>query len=470
MSELEAYEARCQVVNDRPVEHVVVDLTEPEDSVTVEVGHGTDNPEPRIALRRMLPIVVGGTCAVVAYLLLAQLTPGPKRLAQELTFAELFAELRTEDDGIERPVLSPQPTPRTESASETLPPPQGSTPAHPEADSASLTLRSPAITVRGLVPDQVHELRSVAGIAAASHVGVAALGIVHADQLATLYVALIDPEDFRPFTPATTAHDEALWDRVAAGDLILEHRAGEQLAAPLGTTMEVAGRTHELRLGGLATSGLPVGIHALLNANQRDVLDAPVLEEFSLVALESNADIEAVNRHLREELGALTQIALPGGTFLNEQDSQRFFEPLPDFTDQNDGTILMDDPAWMANNIVSRHLPIIGDQICHRQMHVQLTEALTEIQQRGLAELIDPDQTGPCWEPRRMDLDPNRPVSLHATGRAIRLNNVSNPDGQSPTMDPRVVRVFERWGFRWGGWWDPPQGAHFELAHVLRAP
>jgi hypothetical protein len=35
-------------------------------------------------------------------------------------------------------------------------------------------------------------------------------------------------------------------------------------------------------------------------------------------------------------------------------------------------------------------------------------------------------------------------------------------------MDPRVVAIFEKWGFRWGGRWTKPDGMHFELAAVLR--
>jgi hypothetical protein len=34
--------------------------------------------------------------------------------------------------------------------------------------------------------------------------------------------------------------------------------------------------------------------------------------------------------------------------------------------------------------------------------------------------------------------------------------------GQTPHQDPRLVDVFERWGFVWGGTFIEPDGMHFE--------
>jgi hypothetical protein len=35
-------------------------------------------------------------------------------------------------------------------------------------------------------------------------------------------------------------------------------------------------------------------------------------------------------------------------------------------------------------------------------------------------------------------------------------------------MDPRIVEIFDRWGFVWGGRWSTPDGMHFELGALLR--
>ena len=37
-----------------------------------------------------------------------------------------------------------------------------------------------------------------------------------------------------------------------------------------------------------------------------------------------------------------------------------------------------------------------------------------------------------------------------------------SPSSYSPTMDPRIAKIFQRWGFLWGGTWLVPDGSHFE--------
>ena len=52
---------------------------------------------------------------------------------------------------------------------------------------------------------------------------------------------------------------------------------------------------------------------------------------------------------------------------------------------------------------------------------------------------------------------------MHAFGLAVDLNVKENPLGSSGNMDPRVVEIFEDWGFEWGGLWARPDPMHFEL-------
>jgi D-alanyl-D-alanine carboxypeptidase len=54
------------------------------------------------------------------------------------------------------------------------------------------------------------------------------------------------------------------------------------------------------------------------------------------------------------------------------------------------------------------------------------------------------------------------PPSNHAYGAAIDINAPENPYGSTPTMNRRVVKIFERWGFDWGGNFLIPDGMHFE--------
>jgi hypothetical protein len=101
----------------------------------------------------------------------------------------------------------------------------------------------------------------------------------------------------------------------------------------------------------------------------------------------------------------------------------------------------------------------------------QLAAALADVQRAGLASKIDLDDfrsSGGCYVARKMLWDPKLPVSMHAWGLAVDFNVSSNQYGARPTMDPQIVAIFERWGFRWGGRWQTPDGMHFELAAIVR--
>jgi hypothetical protein len=56
---------------------------------------------------------------------------------------------------------------------------------------------------------------------------------------------------------------------------------------------------------------------------------------------------------------------------------------------------------------------------------------------------------------------------MHAFGLAVDLNVSTNLFGTRGDMDPRVVEIFEKWGFLWGGRWSQPDPMHFELTRLV---
>jgi hypothetical protein len=124
------------------------------------------------------------------------------------------------------------------------------------------------------------------------------------------------------------------------------------------------------------------------------------------------------------------------------------------------------DPAWVARHIVTAKVPILGQVTCNRAVIPQLRGALAEVAHRGLARLVDPGDYAGCYAARVIAGDPGPSIAHHAWGSAIDLNAHANPLGLPPHQDARLVSIFERWGFTWGGRWLVPDGMHFELLRL----
>jgi hypothetical protein len=124
------------------------------------------------------------------------------------------------------------------------------------------------------------------------------------------------------------------------------------------------------------------------------------------------------------------------------------------------GREILQDPRWREEHIVRRRVPILGIVRCHRAIIDQVTGALTELEERGLAHTVDRSGYAGCWNARltnRLDA-----LSRHSWGIAIDLNWPDNPVGGPSTQDPELIAVFERWGFAWGGEWLLADPVHFE--------
>lgn len=130
------------------------------------------------------------------------------------------------------------------------------------------------------------------------------------------------------------------------------------------------------------------------------------------------------------------------------------------------GTRVFDqEVAWQAEHLAQRELPLIGPVRCHRDILDAFEGALRDLQARNLGELIDPEGYAGCWNPRLVTAGGD--LSHHAWGVAFDINYDNNPTGRPSAQDPRLVEVFEEWGFTSGEGWLVPDPAHFEY---LRDP
>ena len=127
---------------------------------------------------------------------------------------------------------------------------------------------------------------------------------------------------------------------------------------------------------------------------------------------------------------------------------------------ERDGVWITTEPEWREKNIQNKRMPILGITRCHRLMWEPLEGALNQILEEGLEEYLSIEEwnsSGGCYAPRRINrFDAGGSISRHAWGIAIDINTKSG-------YPPRVVEIFNDWGFAWGGTWTSPDEMHFEL-------
>ena len=344
--------------------------------------------------------------------------------------------------------------------------------AVPDPVPLSGRLRSPALLVvsrAGRADDLQRQVRRRSGVIGAEPIGLASVVVMGR----TVTAAAVDPASYRRLADDGTARTQGVWDAVARGDLAVTHGVAEGLRLDLGGTVvpgaDPAGP--QVRVGAIATT-VP-GIDLVVNRPRGDQLGIP-RRNAVVVSLGEPAAPDAVRRDLQGDLGrdaTVTDLtAEPGaGVYAARLVEGSVADAVGAFHYRwfRDGTV-DPDPAWVGTSITTGDVPILGQVTCHRVMLPQLRGALQEVVDAGLSSAIHPTDFGGCYSPRFIGHDPARGLSLHTWGIAIDLNVSGNQVGTAGSIDPRVVRIFESWGFAWGGRWSVPDPMHFELAALTR--
>jgi hypothetical protein len=135
------------------------------------------------------------------------------------------------------------------------------------------------------------------------------------------------------------------------------------------------------------------------------------------------------------------------------------------------GDSIILDSDWRRANIVNVDLPYLGAFRCHKDIVPLLEGALEEIEDEGLAWMIDRQDfqiAGGCYNARLIrGGDKGGAVSRHTWGIAIDINPSDNPYGGRVGMDARIGEIFRKWGFAWGAGWRYTDGGHFEWTRAV---
>lgn len=319
----------------------------------------------------------------------------------------------------------------------------------------------------------VRKLRDVAGVRESALFGIGSTTV----EEEALTVAAVDPSTYRAFAPEGTAESDPLWQRVAGGEAAVAHPVAERLRLRLGASVPV-GEGRRLRLGAFATT-VP-GMDVVVERTAGERLGVP-LDNTMVLHVDRDADVsevaDAVRKAARDAVDGRVRVEglgdAPSGAgkatgqrraFLTGDDAARAFGSF-DYRWLPDGRLWID-PAFVRRNIRTERVPILGEVTCHRLMFPQLRGALQEVVDKGLASAIHPDEYGGCFVPKGIEGSPGA-VSLHTWGIAMDLNVPGNLRGTEGEIDRRVVAIFKRWGFAWGGDWSWTDPMHFEMAGLL---
>jgi len=319
--------------------------------------------------------------------------------------------------------------------------------------------------------DTIARIKAIKGVDAVEPIAMGSFFV--ADRPVTY--AAVDPGTFRRFTVPGTAQTEAVWSRVAGGEIAVEPVIGKQLEQKDGFMRlgnEAGAETaHIGAYAAILPSLARSRIDAVLNPRWTEKLGmrpnnamivalgvaspASILKELKkYVGQKAQIEILAQNPNL----GAARTAFLTGGNVAAAVGSFSYKA-------NSDGTV-DPDPVWVGRNIVTMEMPIIGRVTGHRVMLPQLRGALNEVVVRRLSKEIRTYDG--CYVPRFIARDPSRGLSFHTFGTAIDVNASTNYRGIPGDINRTVVAIFKSWGFAWGGDWNYTDPMHFELAKLAK--
>jgi hypothetical protein len=318
---------------------------------------------------------------------------------------------------------------------------------------------------RPLDDDAVRRIARVEGVEEVEQLSMAQVAV----EGQVLTVAAVDPASYRRFTPVNAAQLTDIWARVAGGELAVLPGIGKRLEDEEGYLRlgndEGAPRVH---IGAYAPQ-VP-RVDAVVNPTWTDELG--MREGNAVLVSTGMASPQSVREPIQRIVGDSASVQILGPDLDTTVQQTAFLTggsvaaAVGTFSYRVlGGGRIQPDAAWVAENIRTEAVPILGEVTCHKVALPQFRAALTEIVSRGLAEEIVPGEYAGCYYPRFI-AGTTQP-SLHSWGIAFDVNVPGNQRGSVGEIDREVVRIFKKWGFAWGGDWSWTDPMHFELAALV---
>lgn len=319
--------------------------------------------------------------------------------------------------------------------------------------------------------DLLEQINKLEGVAQTERIG---LGQVSLENR-VLTVASVDPGGYRNFTRADVADFQEAWDRVAGGELAVDQKVAKRLADKdgmirLGSADDDAPSLHV----GAYIPQIPT-IDMVVNTAWAD--DIEMATDNGLLISTDGTTPATIRKPLEKLVGkdASVQMLDVASRLGLDPDARLTAIPTGGSIGSVVGTYryrvlgggrIAPESSWVAANIRTEVVPILGSVTCNKDLFPQLRAALLEVQQRGLSGSINPGEYAGCYYPRF--IADTTSLSNHSFGLALDLNVPGNQRGTVGEMDRDVVAIFRTWGFAWGGDWRWTDPMHFELSEVKR--
>jgi hypothetical protein len=321
-----------------------------------------------------------------------------------------------------------------------------------------------------LSDETIKAIRALDGVTGVESLALAQVSL----ENKVINVAAVDPGTYRNYTPYATAETQAVWDRVAGGELAIRPalrrrvptddkdyvRLGSDKDAPQVHIGAFAAQVPQVDAvvndSWIETLGMKPGNALLVTTGQ--TAPASLRKPIERIA-GGQASVQMLDAVARFGLDIkVQQTAFLVGTVA---DAVGTFN----YTVLGGGRIAPE-PAWVSSHIATGTVPILGSVTCNKLIFPQLEAALREIQDRGLGDEIHPDEYAGCYYPRF--IAGTTSLSNHSFGLALDFNVPGNQRGTVGEMNREVVSIFKKWGFAWGGDWSFTDPMHFEMNAVVQ--
>ncbi|GAB3774817.1 hypothetical protein FB382_003952 [Nocardioides ginsengisegetis] len=321
-----------------------------------------------------------------------------------------------------------------------------------------------------LSPAVVKRIQHLKGVTRVESLSMAQVSI----ENHALNVAAVDAGTYRNWTPYASATTQAVWDRVAGGEVALLPELKKRLPITgkgylqLGSSKDAP----ELHVGAFAPQ-IPNAIDAVVNEKWADSLG--MKKDNALLIYTGSTSPSSLRKPVEKVAGTTASvqsldIVARAGLDIHAKQTAFLVGSVADAVGTFNYTVLgggriAPEASWVASHIATQQVPILGSVTCNRLLFPQLTAALNEVVDQGLADKIHPDEYAGCYYPRF--IAGTTTLSNHSFGLALDLNVPGNQRGTVGEMDRQVVAIFEKWGFTWGGRWHYTDPMHFEMNSLV---